>query len=408
MILLLKLAWRNLFRNTRRTLLSGLAIGAGLAALIFMDAFSLGMVENMIRTATATFPGQAQIHREGFRKTLSTDEPIVGAQEIQKNLDTWPSVKAYAPRTLSYAMISSPSDVSSAMLYGVEPVREKSVSRLFQALRQGSYESLNEPDRILIGDRLAKYLNVGLGDRLVITVAQAGTGELSQEMFRVGGIFSFGMREMDSGMAFINLIKSQQLLQLGSGVHEIAVDFKNMSDAANPRLPFWKAFSKRGNEAVGWGTLFPELKSLAGLIDFSLLLMALILFGIVSFGIMNTLFMSLYERMFEFGVLRAVGTRPVTLALIIVFEAASLALISIAIGMLLGWAVTSLFMTLGIDYRGLEFSGVTIKDMIYPVMRGYQYTAYPAWLFAFTTLVGLYPAIYAARLKPARAMKRAM
>lgn len=408
MLLLLKLAWRNLFRNTRRTLLSGLAIGAGLAALIFMDAFSRGMMENMIVTATATFPGQAQIHREGFRKTMSVDDVIAGSGEIQEKLGRWTTVKAYAPRTVSYAMVNSPSDVDSAMLYGVSPEKEKRVSRLYRAVRQGRYESLAEPNRILIGDRMAKFLNVGLDDRLVVTVAQAGTGELSQEMFRVGGVFSFGMREMDAGMVFINLEKSQQLLQLGRGVHEIAVDFKKLGDASNPGLPFWKAFSQGGNEAVGWGDVFPELKSLTGLIDFSLLLTALILFGIVSFGIMNTLFMSLYERMFEFGVLRAVGTRPVTLALIILFEAASLALVSIAIGMLLGWALTSLFMAIGIDYRGLEFSGVTVKDMIYPVMLAYQYTVYPVWLFLFTTLVGLYPAVYAARLKPAKAMKRTL
>jgi ABC-type lipoprotein release transport system permease subunit len=408
MLLLLKLAWRNLFRNSRRTLLSGLAIGAGLAALIFMDAFSRGMVENMILTATATFPGQAQIHRVGFRKTLAVEDTIVASEAMLKKLATWPTVRAFAPRTLSLAMITSPSDVGSVMLYGVEPDREKQISRLSRVLSQGRYESLADPNRILIGDRLAKHLKASVGDRVVVTMAQAGTGELSQEMFRVGGIFSFRMRELDSGAAFINLGEAQRMLQVGAGVHEIAVDFKKLSQASDSSLPFWKEFTRQGNEALGWGGLFPELKSLAGLIDFSLLLTALILFGIVSFGIMNTLFMSLYERMFEFGILRAVGTRPATLALIIVFEAASLALISIAIGMFLGWAVTSLFETIGIDYRGLELSGVTIKDMIYPVMLGYQYTVYPVWLFVFTTLVGLYPAIYAARLKPAIAMKRTL
>lgn len=408
MFLLLRLAWRNLFRNTRRTVLSGLAIGAGLAALIFMDAFMLGMMDNMIRTATATFPGQAQIHRQGFRKTMAVEAVIAGSQAVQDRLASWPAVKAFAPRALSYAMVSSPSDVGSAMLYGVAPEREKKVSRLAQAVRQGSYSSLAEPNQVLIGEAMAKLLNVGLGDRLVITVAQAKTGDLSQEMFRVGGIFAFGVREMDSGLVFVNLAAAQRMLQLGQGVHEIAVDFTQLRMASDPGLPFWQAFSQNDNEAVGWGELFPELKSLTGLIDFSLLLTALILFGIVSFGIMNTLFMSLYERMFEFGVLRAVGTRPATMALMIVLEAASLALISIAIGIALGWGLTTLFTAIGIDYRGLEFSGVTIKDMIYPVMKGSQYVVYPLWLFVFTTLVGLYPAIYAARLKPARAMKRAM
>jgi ABC-type lipoprotein release transport system permease subunit len=339
---------------------------------------------------------------------LAVEDTIVASEAVLRELAGWPTVKAFAPRTLSLAMITSPSDVGSVMLYGVEPDREKQISHLSRALAQGRYESQADPRRILIGTKLAQHLKAGVDDRVVVTVARAGTGELSQEMFRVGGIFSFGVRELDSGATFINLREAQRLLLVGSGVHEIAVDFKNLAQASDASLPFWKEFSQQGNEALGWGGLFPELKSLAGLIDFSLLLTALILFGIVSFGIMNTLFMSLHERMFEFGILRAVGTRPATLALIIVFEAASLAVISIAIGLIIGWAVTLLFQTIGIDYRGLEFSGVTIKDMIYPVMLAYQYTVYPVWLFVFTSLVGLYPAIYAARLKPAIAMKRTL
>jgi ABC-type lipoprotein release transport system permease subunit len=408
MILLLKLAWRNLFRNTRRTVLSGLAIGLGLASLIFYDALIIGMTNAMITSATATFPGQAQVHRAGFRKTLDVAETIKDPEGVLAGLGREPEVKAYAPRTLSYGMLSSAADVSSVLLYGVDPEKERAVSRLALALRQGRYLDPGDPNAVYLGEKLAQNLGVGLGDRVVVTVAQAGTGDLSQEMFRVGGIFKFGAREMDSGLAFINLAKAQQLLQVGGGLHEIAVTFRRLQDASNAAWSFWGRFSAGGNEAVSWVTLFPEMNSILDMTRFAVLISALILFGIVSFGIMNTLFMSLYERMFEFGVIRAVGTRPYQVALIMLLEACSLAVVSIAIGTLLAWGLTAVYGAVGIDYRGLEFTGITVRDLIYPVMRPYQYTVYPLWLFGFTALVGLYPALYAARMAPAKAMKRSL
>ena len=152
--------------------------------------------------------------------------------------------------------------------------------------------------------------------------------------------------------------------------------------------------------------IMSELESLLELTQFSILITAGILFGIVSLGIMNTLFMSLYERMFEFGVMRAIGTRPFKMAFLVIFEAAAIALISIAIGTVLGLAATGYFSVAGIDYTGLEFGGLTFRDKLYPVMTAYQFTIYPIWLFVFTMMVGIYPGVYAARLKPARAMKK--
>jgi ABC-type antimicrobial peptide transport system permease subunit len=131
-----------------------------------------------------------------------------------------------------------------------------------------------------------------------------------------------------------------------------------------------------------------------------------ILFGVVALGIINTLFMSLYERMFEFGVLRAVGTRPLELLRLVMFEAASLAVIAVAIGMVIALGASLWVGKIGIDYGNLEMAGVTLRDKIYPVMQWTQYVIYPAWALLLTTLVGIYPAVYAARIVPARAMRK--
>ncbi len=408
MFLFLKLAWRNGLRNRRRTFLAGLAIGIGLGALIFADALLKGMSAAMIQSATDTFLGQAQIHRRGFLDTLEVEKTVAQGETVLADLKQEPEVKAFAPRTLAMAMITSPANAVSVILYGIEPDLEARVSKIKQAVFTGNYLKTEEPNQILIGDKLAQTLEVGVGNLVVVTVAQAGTGELSQAMFRVAGIYRFNERMMDGGMAFIPLAKSQELLDLGRRFHEIALDFNQLELSEDPTLGFWKKYSSFGNQAQSWGQIIPQLDAALQMTNFSLLIMSIILFSVVALGIMNTLFMSLYERMFEFGVLRAVGTRPGRMALMILFEAGSLAVISIGIGIVLGLLATWFFTWHGLDYSGIEYAGVTFLKPIYPVIHLYQYYVYPAVLFLFTLLVALYPAIYAARLNPIQAMRKSL
>jgi ABC-type antimicrobial peptide transport system permease subunit len=142
------------------------------------------------------------------------------------------------------------------------------------------------------------------------------------------------------------------------------------------------------------------------LTDFSLLIVGLILFAVVSLGIVNTLFMSLYERMFEFGVLRAVGTRPWAIFRLVLGEAGALSVVSIVLGMVISAIILVWVASSGIDYTGIDYAGVTFREKIYPVVRGIQFVKYPLWVFVITIVVGLYPAAYAARLTPARAMRK--
>lgn len=407
MNLYLKLAWRNNLRNKRRTGLAALAVGLGLAALIFTDAISIGMLSGLIDTATGTFMGQAQVHRRGFLDTMNADLQVGGGPALLKRLSGEPLVKSFAPRAISFAMIASPSNSASVMLYGIDPAAERGVSRLEKAVEKGDFLA-GEDEAIVIGAGLASTLEVETGDKLVLTAAAAGGGELAQAMFRVGGIIKSGSRAMDSNLAFIRLKKAQELLNLGGNFHEIALAFKDIGSAEDPAISFWKDYGSGENEAKGWPELVPELSAARGLSAFGIFITAVILSGIVALGITNTLFMSLYERMFEFGVLRAVGTRPGRLALMIISEAAVLALLSAAAGMAIGWLACYLTGIHGLDYTGVDYAGVTILEPIRPEFRALQYWLYPAALFVFTLIVSLYPAVYAARMNPVKAMRKSL
>ena len=405
-LILAKLAWRNIFRNKRRTLIASIAIGIGLTALIFVDAFMIGMAETMIRTATASFLGDAQIHREGFRDTQEVSLTIQALDKVTENLAKEDIVEHWTQRTLAFGMITSPASVSAINLVGVHPPTEKFLSLIDNAITEGAYFEGDNSRDVVIGAKLAEILEIGIGDRVVVTVAQAESGDLSQEMFRVSGIYRFVGEEMNSGMAFVRIEKAQEMLAIGNRVHEIALKFTSIAYTQDSTLPFWDTYSQHGNEALSWTELMSQLTVVLEMTKYSKYIMGVILFGVVIFGIINTLFMSLYERMFEFGVLRAVGTRPFGMARIILFEAGALAIVSIGLGSVLGFLVTALLAHTGIDYTGIEMMGVTMQEFIYPVLEVQQFIIYPISVFVFTIIAGLYPARHVAKMAPVDAMRR--
>jgi len=411
MRLYLKLAWRNLFRNKRRTLIAGTAIGIGLAALIYVDALVIGMEQNMIHSATASFLGEGQVHRKGFRETYVVEETIADLDRAMARLRDESIVEFITPRVMSFGMISSPANVCAVSMVGIAPETEKHLSQIDEALVEGVYfddgEGGNDRD-ILVGRKLAELLEVELGDRVVLTAAEAHTGDLAQELFRISGIYFLNINELDGSIAFVRLEKAQEMLNLVGRAHEIAIKFTDVGFGKDKELPFWDVHSTDGNEALGWIELLPQLEAIFALSKFSAMIVGLILFGVVSLGIVNTLFMSLYERFFEFGVMRAVGTRPFALGRLIMFEAGALAVVSIGLGIVLGFVVTYISTQIGIDYGGIEFAGVTFRELLYPVPKLAQYVYYPICVFLFTVIVALYPAIYAARMNPAMAMRRSL
>ncbi|RKX76351.1 MAG: hypothetical protein DRP87_12150 [Spirochaetes bacterium] len=402
----LKLAWRNIFRNRRRTFLTGLIIAIGLAMIMFMDGMIVGMKNNIISSGTSSFLGDAQIHRVGFNESQDTALTINRLEELKEALLKDESISVLTERVLSFATLSSPADINSIVICGVDPRKEKFLSKMDEGLIEGSYVS-KEGD-IMIGDKLAERLEVESGDRVILTLSEAGSGELIQEMFRVSGIYRIHIEEMDASMAFIVLSQAQKLLGIENEIHEIAVQFKDFKYAIENEKTFEQKYSEYGNIAETWPSLIPQLKYIIDMTDISIGLLVLLVFAVIVFGIINTLFMSLYERTFEFGVLRAVGTRPGGLRKLIVFEAGSLAVYSIIIGIVIGTALNLFGSLVGMDLTGVELAGTTFTSRIYTAFKARQYILHPLLIFAFTVLVSFYPANHAAKMSITDALRKTM
>lgn len=406
-LLISRLAKRNIFRNSRRTLLTVLLIACGLAALIFADGMIRGSVHTMINVSTQTYLGHAQIHRAGFREANDVDIYIEKTDLLYQTLQTQNEISAYSPRTLSGAMFTSSANVSGGMIIGINGEQEAHISKLKHSMHKGEYLS-GKKGEILIGTQLADLLEVTLGDRLVVTVSQAHGGELSQELFRISGLYRFGDRHMDTNMAFVNLAQGQSLLNI-NGVHEVALKLQDLSLTDDKNLPLWKNLQSEHWQVLTWQALIPQLSGMLAMVDYTTWIIAGIMFVLVALGLINTMFMSIYERQNEFGILLAIGTRPHQLFVQILLEGGFIGLLSVGVGSVLGGLISWWGAVQGLNYmKGLEMAGTTFNEPMYLIADAGRFFELCIAIFLITIIACIYPAIHAARLTPAHAMRKTL
>lgn len=403
--LISRLALRNLFRNRRRTLLTVLLISLSLAMLMFTNALMRGMLNLMVSSAAEVFAGEAQTHRRGFLDAFDAELYMADTRPLEAKLRDSPEVAGFSVRTITPGMIASQTDTAGGLIYGVNPEQEAGVSRLQAAVTKGSYLT-GKPAEMLVGQLLAEQLEVTLGDRMVLTFAAAKDGSLSQSLFRISGLFRFGLRDLDENLVFINLEAAREALGIPEGGHEVAINLVRPAKDSSP-LPLFAALSDDRVLTRGWIDLNPEIKAIIGWVDFNTVITGGILFLLATFGIVNSLFMSIYERIYEFGVARALGTDPLQIFGLILFEALLLGILGAAFGLLAGGGAIFYFSQAGLYFGEMEFEGI-LATHIYPSLAGEQFTTFPAYVICLTLLVSIYPAFYAARLVPAHALQRSL
>ncbi len=407
-MLTIKLAFRNLFRNTRRTVLTVMLISLSLTALIAVDGVMRGMLTLLVDNVTGTIGGDAQIHRVGYRENLDVDLFMENAAEIERTLQRDTSLKSYSPRVISGAMISSSYNVAGGLLYGINAERERSTSKIAQAVLRGEYLAGGD-NELLIGHSLADLLEVDLGDRIVLTLSEATTGELAQALFRISGILDFGMRELDDNFVFINIAAARKTLAMtDQQTHEFVLTFLNPEDAENPEQGIFQQFNDAEIEILSWLDLNKEISFIIEIMAYSSLMIGAVLFLLASLGVINSMFMSIYERIYEFGVIKAIGTRPSEIARLILWEALLLALISCVIGMLLGFAVGSWTAAYGLGLGEIEFSGIAMGNNILGEFHISQFTTFPFFAVLLTLAAAIYPARFAAKIIPSEALQRSL
>ena len=422
-MLLLTLAKRNLWRNKKRTSITLLLIACSVAAMMMTHGLIEGTKTSMVHSATRLFPGDAQVHLNDYHVSRDTQLRF-NYPKIVHYLQQQPEVASITARIYERAMISSASNALNIQMVAVDPQQEANVSKLAQAIIKGHMLSGNHENstEILIGSKLAEKLEVSLGDRLELSAAKLleEGSEIAQGLFRVSGIVQFNAQQMDKNWVYIPLAKAQTMLGMEHQAHELAFNIDpnafptHLSQDDFLALAFWKNV----NDAVhqinpnvnvrNWPELLPELSAMLSMTDTSLFITGLILFIIVMLGMVNTLFMSIYERMWEFAVIKAIGNTPGEIFLMIITEGLLLALWGIVFGILLGSLGNAWIAHVGIDYSNMEFSGAAIVEPIRSEFHTVQYVHVPIISLLLILISCLYPARFASKIIPARALHKSL
>jgi ABC-type lipoprotein release transport system permease subunit len=383
-------------------------IGFSLSALIITDGVVKGMSVLMIENVTQSLAGEAQIHHHQYRENHEVKYYMPNSHKIEEALSKDESISSFASRVISGGMISSSYNVTSGGFYGVDALKEMQVSKLKLAISSGTYLSGKDKE-LIMGESMARLLEVDIGDRIVLTLSEVDTGELTQALFRVTGLFNFGIREIDKNLIFINIDKARKMLRLKrTDSHEIVVQFMHPQYAMNRNLPFFSKFTNDETEALGWLDLNPEIASVIEMSSYASLILGSILFLLATLGIINSLFMSIYERIYEFGVIRAIGTRSTKLTQLIICEAFFLAIIACIFGIVVSLLITQWTSVHGIPVGEIEFSGIAINNSIKTQSTLSQFIEFPLYVIVLTLVASLYPARFASKIIPAEALQRSL
>jgi len=404
-----KMAWRNIWRNPRRTLLTICAIAFASAILVFMLSFQFGSYETMINSSVKIHTGHLQVQAEDYNDKGDIRLVVSDPTAIGRILDGTPGVEAYTYRANAFSMVSSSERTYGVMVVGIDPEREARVSTIKNVVRQGSYLSEDDADGVLVGEFLAKNLQVGPGDELIM-LGQGRDGSVAATLLTVKGIYKSGLPDIDRSSIQITLENFQDVFSMRGAVHEVVVIGDSLRDIPAIKATVVAAMenirSKRPMVALDWMELVPGLLQSIQMDLVSGMIFYLILIMVVAFSIMNTFLMAVFERTKEFGVLMAIGTTPRRLTKILLIESISLTMVGIVAGIILGCIITLYFQAHGIDFSGSSelLSQFGISGKMYPRLSVLSAAIGPALVLMITSLAALYPALRIRRLRPVEAL----
>ena len=393
------LAWRNLWRNHRRTLIMLSAITVGVWAMIFMTALMRGMVDDMLLNGIRNLPGEVQIHHPQYRDDPSINNSIATPDEKLLAALQIPEVKAWTNRVRVPAVISSERDSRGITLLGVEPISEGQLSFDKDSIIEGRFLKDSDDSGLVIGAKLAERLETRLGKRVVI-MSQDPDNNIADRGFRVVGIYKAKMASLEEIYVYAGLTTVQKLLNLENQVSEIAItgeDYRHVDD--------WyriiREAAGENRQTLPWFEADTYLGSMMAMMDGFVLVWIIVIFLALSFGLVNTLVMAVFERIREIGLMLALGMRPSLIVYQILIESFLLLFFGLLLGNILAVA-TIIPLQDGIDVsavaKGLEMMGTS--SVLYPALKLNDMLLANAIVIILGLLTSILPAWHAASFDP--------
>ncbi|MCA9964175.1 MAG: ABC transporter permease [Anaerolineales bacterium] len=401
-----KMAWRNVWRNWRRTLIATVAIVLGLILLIFMDAAIRGSDQAIYGNAVRLYGGNVQVHAPGFRDKSSRLPllPLDNADIVIEKVLSKPNVVAVAKRINTGGMVSNREGAYPVSITAIQPESEVAVSLIAANIVAGRFLQGDDEDNILIGQEMATLLNVAVGDRVTL-LGQRKDQSMRQRTMTIVGIYSLGLGDAEKGLVYINLPTAQRLYNLREQETEVTITL----DAVGQENAFIASLSPElpNYEIDSFDTLRPEIRetlatkgAATAVIGFIVLLMA-------SIGILNLMLMAAYERTREMGVLAALGMKGRQIMGLFLLEGMFIGVVGSILGCFLSWLLVVAMGQVGLDLSYAEGTGditALIGNRLYPSIPLENILFYGVAVVVIASLASLVPAWQASRNEPAEAL----
>jgi len=423
-LLLVKIGWRNLWRNRRGTLLTSLALGLGLTLLLISLGLLDGSHEQMVANGVRFGNGHVVIQARGYQDTGSQElllpAGVVSATEAFLNTGVMKhALRGMSPRLMASGLMSSAVNADGVRIMGVIPNDERAVSLIPERIVSGDYLGDDQQLGVVIGADLARKLGVKVGAKVVLMTQAlqppgtdamiAGGGEMQSALLRVSGIFRTGIQAIDAHVIQVPLPEAQALVGVPGRVTQVAVLLQREGDSLMTAQGLRKRLAGVPVEILPWRESMPALAQLLVLDDAFNYVMNGVVLAMVGMGILNTILMRVIERRYEFGLCLALGQRPAQLAIMIVGESLALTTISLALGLVLGLSIQHYFATAGLDlrwfFRSSLPSALVFDPIIYSRLSLMRIVLSCGIVFLAATVISFYPAFKAARTKLPDALK---
>jgi len=404
--MLVQIAWRNIWRNKMRSFVVIGSIILGIWAGIFILAFSWGLYQSNIHDSVYKQLSHIQIHHPSFRVENDPKFSISGTDKILDSLHSDKRILSASSRVISTGMITSPTTASGVKILGIDPSSEEKQTGLNENVINGNYFGSGKDNEILIGEKLAKKLKVKIRSKVILTFVNIDS-EMISAAFRIGGIYRSKNTSLDEVNVFVLKDHLRDLLYLKpTESNEIAILLKNEEDLKTVKN--YSAGLVPKAKVEDWKELSPELGLLIESFNmYTYLITGIILLALI-FGIINTMLMSVLERVRELGMLMSIGLNKRKLFSMIMLETLFLTLIGCPIGLLMGWLSIEFFGEYGINMsmfsEGLSSYG--FSTVIYPALDNEKYVIVAVMCLITSLLAAIYPAYIALQLNPAEAIRK--
>ena len=402
-----KLAWRNMWRNWRRTAIAVVASVLGLILLLMMDGFIQGSDQAIFGNAVRLYGGNLQVHAPGYRDKASRLPmlPLADPAAVVKAAQALPQVQAVAERINTAGIIIKRGTSVPVAITAIQPDVEAPISLQAESVSQGRFLSPNDGDAIYIGKALADRLEVGVGDNVTL-LGRSKNEAMRQHDFTVVGIYDLHTPEAEKGTVFIPLADAQVLYNLRGEVTEVPIFLKQIGSEAAVMATLQKQLPNY--EIDSWQTLKGDLtETLNTKFAFTSFFGIVVIF-IASIGILNLMLMAVFERTREMGVLAALGMKGRQIMGLFLLEGSLIGLVGAIIGCALGFGLIALMGNTGLDLSkmttGMGEVGVLMSGKLYPIVTAPDLLSRAVIVVVIAAIASLYPAWQASRKEPSQAL----